>query len=175
MAIDMRKLLAGETDKIVLDQTFSLTESDFPFDTQIDHVTYTDDVHVTGTITNMAGYIRLLAKAEIAYDSECARCLAPLHRSFSVELERSVVNQGALSNTPEEEADDYLEIVDGELDLETPVAEEILMAFPTRELCKEDCKGLCPKCGKDLNEGDCDCPKKEIDPRWSILQKLLEK
>ena len=104
-----------------------------------------------------------------------ARCLAPLHRSLTVTLSRTLVEAGSLENTPEEDADDYLEYTDGMLDIDTPAAEEIVMSLPTRELCREDCKGLCPKCGKDLNEGDCGCVKKEIDPRLAILQKLLEK
>lgn len=175
MRIDMRSLLAGETNKIVLDHTFSLTDGDYPFDTEIGGVTFTHPVHVRGEIVNMGGYIRLSAEASVKYDTECARCLTELHRELSVSLERTVVNQGSLENTPEEEADDYLEIIDGELDIETPAAEELMMEFPTRELCSEDCKGLCPKCGKNLNEGECGCVTKEIDPRLAILQKLLEK
>ena len=46
--------------------------------------------------------------------------------------------------------------------------------FPVRFLCDEDCKGLCPKCGKDLNEGECSCVTKEVDPRLEPLRKLLE-
>ncbi|MCI8386937.1 MAG: DUF177 domain-containing protein [Clostridiales bacterium] len=175
MRIDMRALLAGETNRIVLDRTFSLEDGDYAFDTHIDGVTLTTPVKVTGEIVNMGGYICLKARAEVEYDTECARCLEPLHRSLTVELERTVVNHGSLENTSDEDADDYLEIVDGELDIETTIAEELMMNFPIRELCSENCKGLCPKCGKNLNEGECGCVTKEIDPRLAILQKLLEK
>jgi uncharacterized protein len=48
------------------------------------------------------------------------------------------------------------------------------MEFPLRFLCHDDCKGLCQRCGKNLNEGECDCSKKEIDPRMAPLQKLLD-
>lgn len=185
MRIDMRSLLSGETDKIILNHTFSLTGRDsedgkftdgsFPFDTQIDGVVFTKPVHVTGEIVDTGGYIRLTAQACVEYDAECARCLGKVHRDFTLMFERTVVNGGSLENTAEDDTDDYIEIENGGIEIETVIAEELIMEFPTREFCRDDCKGLCSKCGKDLNVGECGCPKKEIDPRLAILQKLLEK
>ena len=175
MAIDMRTLLSGEVTKLPIDYSFSLTENDFGFDTGVDGVVFTTPAKVTGQIVNMGGYIGLSATVSVGYDAECARCLKPLKRSFEVSFERTVVNRGELVNTSDEEADDYIQIVDGMLELDAVAAEQLMMEFPTKEICSEDCKGLCSKCGKDLNEGDCGCPKKEIDPRLAILQKLLEK
>ena len=63
---------------------------------------------------------------------------------------------------------------DGTLDVDEPLREELLICFPMRLLCSEDCPGLCPKCGKPLREGDCGCSKKEIDPRLAVLQTLLD-
>ena len=65
---------------------------------------------------------------------------------------------------------------DGTVDIDADIAEAFLLELPMRHLCKEDCPGLCPKCGKRLAEGDCGCKnEKEIDPRLKVLQKLLEK
>ena len=175
MAIDMRPVLSGEVTKLPFDYSFSLTESDFGFDTKVDGVVFTTPAYVSGEIVNMGGYIGLRAKVSVDYDAECARCLKPLSRSFTAEFERTVVNRGELVNTSEDEADDYIQIVDGMLELDAVAAEQLMMEFPTKEICSDDCKGLCARCGKDLNEGDCGCPKKEIDPRLAILQKLLEK
>lgn len=175
MAIDMRSVLSGEITKLPFDYSFSLTEGDFGFDTKVDGVVFTAPARVSGEIVNMGGYIGLRASVGVDYDAECARCLKPLKRSFTVDFERTVVNRGELVNTSEEEADDYIQIVDGMLELDAVAAEQLMMEFPMKEVCSDDCKGLCFKCGKDLNEGDCDCPKKEIDPRLAILQKLLEK
>ncbi len=174
MLIDIRQLLSGDTDKIAFDYTFSLTEGDFPFDTAIDDVVYTSPVQVKGGIVNMGGYMRLDAGAVLTYDTCCARCLKPLSRSFEISLSRTAIEQGKLENTSEEEADDYIEIVGGMLDLDSVIAEELLMSFPVREICSEECKGLCPKCGRNLNEGECSCEKKEIDPRLAVLAQLLE-
>ena len=60
------------------------------------------------------------------------------------------------------------------MDLSEIVINNILIGMPLKSLCRENCKGLCPKCGKDLNLGDCDCPKKEIDSRFAVLKELLK-
>ena len=182
MRIDLRKLISGDVRKLTLDYTFPIDEPTDPddpgagsIDTEIYGVTFRSPVRVKGEIANLGGYMRLRASAAVDYEAECARCLKPLERSLTVEIERTLVPEGSLENTPEEEADDYLEIVDSAINPDESFVEELMMEFPTRELCSEDCKGLCPKCGKDLNEGDCGCVKKEIDPRLAVLQKLLEK
>ena len=58
-------------------------------------------------------------------------------------------------------------------DLDELLREDILLDLPSKYLCSPDCKGLCPKCGKNLNEGDCGCDRKEIDPRLEVLKSLL--
>ena len=58
----------------------------------------------------------------------------------------------------------------------SPIAEErVQMAFPMKPLCREDCKGLCVVCGKDLNQGPCACAPETFDPRWEALKALKEK
>ena len=69
--------------------------------------------------------------------------------------------------------DEYIVVEDNVLDLTELVCEDIILSLPTRFLCREDCKGICSKCGKNLNEGKCDC-KKDIDPRMAALLELLE-
>jgi len=58
------------------------------------------------------------------------------------------------------------------VEVEEILKERIWLSIPMKPLCKEDCKGLCPTCGKDLNEGECDCPKEAIDPRFAVLKDL---
>jgi uncharacterized protein len=60
-----------------------------------------------------------------------------------------------------------------EIDLSFGVRESLLLALPMKVLCSEDCKGLCPHCGANLNEESCDCVAETIDPRWAELRKLL--
>lgn len=60
-----------------------------------------------------------------------------------------------------------------EIDLDPDIREDIIIMLPIKPLCKMDCKGLCPKCGQDLNEGQCSCNKGKYDIRWEGLEKLL--
>ena len=119
--------------------------------------------------------MRLRARVSVEYDTECSRCLAPLHRVFTQEFERTAVAASSLVNTSDEDADEeYLFIEEGMLDATPAAVEELLNTRSRVELCREDCRGLCPKCGKNLNEGECGCPKKEIDPRLAKLAELLD-
>ena len=61
------------------------------------------------------------------------------------------------------------------IDLDKDIRDYAVLAVPMKNLCSEDCKGLCPKCGKNLNEGLCDCNEENIDPRWEPIQKLKSK
>ena len=73
----------------------------------------------------------------------------------------------------EESGDDYIEAPDYKLDTDALLRDDILLELPSKFLCKESCKGLCPKCGKNLNEGPCNCNTNETDPRLAVLKQLL--
>lgn len=139
-----------------------------------DDVTVTAPVVVRGTVVNRAGYMVLTETADISYRTRCARCLADVteHRTFRVE--KTVADEKGLFHIEDRENDDYVQIRDGKLDLDAPICDEILLSFPMRILCRADCKGLCAGCGANLNEEDCRCTKKEIDPRFAALAALLE-
>ena len=66
-------------------------------------------------------------------------------------------------------------VFDGEsIDVDEIVKEQILLAVPARTLCREDCQGMCPECGVDLNTGQCNCAVDEVDPRWAALKDLKQ-
>ena len=115
--------------------------------------------------------MRLALLCSIDYDAVCARCLKDVRDSININFEKTVCEEGDLQN---EENDDYVEICDGMLDIDEALIEDIILNFPLKVLCKEDCKGLCPKCGIDLNEGSCSCVTKEIDPRLAPLLKFFD-
>lgn len=72
-----------------------------------------------------------------------------------------------------EEDDEILLLEDGKVDAGELAREAFILDMDTKTLCSEDCKGLCPRCGADLNLGPCSC-KKDVDPRLAVLAKLLE-
>ena len=73
----------------------------------------------------------------------------------------------------ENDDDDYIVVKNRVLDLQELVNEEVSLNLPTKILCSDDCKGLCPQCGANLNVSKCDC-KKDVDPRLSALLQLLD-
>ena len=166
MLIDMTAMLAGETDKIDFDFSFTFEDKNI-----ISGVAFPDPFTVTGSVTNNAGYMRLTSETDIPYRTYCARCLKEIDRHLPLSFEKNVAVLSTLQN---KETDDYLVIEDASLDLYIPLYEEILLEFPTRLLCDEECKGLCPKCGKNLNDGDCSCNKKEIDPRLAKIAQYID-
>jgi len=107
----------------------------------------------------------------------CSRCLGqfrhPLKINFEEEFLPTVdVTSGVPLPAPEE-ATAFTIDEQHIIDLTEAIRQYSLMAIPMKALCSEDCAGLCPSCGKNFNEGKCDCPAQDIDPRWSKLTKLL--
>ena len=161
----MTPILTGKTDKIPFVFDYDEAGELFP------EISFDGPVHVDGMITERSGCLLLTLKASVSYTTECARCLKELRRSLTFDLSKNAAVSGSLQG---DDNDDYVIIENSILDLCDPVEELLFLELPSRDHCSDDCLGLCPKCGKDLHEGDCGCPKKEIDPRLAILQKLLE-
>ena len=173
MKLDLRPLLAGER---LLTFGYDLPLDTDPKDTSsfLYGTDFPSPMKVKGEITNTAGYMRMTLHAEVDYVTPCARCLKPVHGVFTLDLEKTVAPRDLLGDLTEDKLHGFAIIEDGFLDMDEQVREQTEMEFPFRVLCREDCRGLCPRCGKNLNEGSCDCQTKEIDPRLAPLQKILE-
>ena len=173
MKLDLRPLLAG--DRLLSFEYELLLDVD-PQDTSsfLYGVSFPSPMKVVGDITNTAGYMRMSLEMSVDYTAECARCLSPVNGKFSLDLEKTVAPRNLLVGLDEDKLDDYAIIEDGFLDMDEQLNAQLEMEFPARFLCKDDCKGLCQRCGRNLNESKCDCVQKEIDPRFAPLQKLLE-
>ncbi len=165
MTIDMTPLLNGSASVLPFRYEY------VPRDGFADGIAFSAPVTVSGEVANMAGYMKLTLLTTFSYDTECARCLAPIHKDMTLRAERDVAGEKTLE---QEDNDDYVIFHGDGLDLDEPVEELLFVNLPMRHLCREDCLGLCPKCGRDLNEGPCACTKKETDPRLAILGQLLQ-
>ena len=131
---------------------------------------FTRPVHVEGRVRNMAGAMLLSARLSTVLSLVCDRCAKSFEREKTVEYETLLAFE--LANG---ESDDIVLLDrDGELDLDGLMTEVFLLEMDTKNLCSEDCRGLCPGCGADLNREPCRC-KKEIDPRLAKLAQLLER
>jgi uncharacterized protein len=166
MTLDLRPMLRGEVNLIPLDFTLDPVP---PM-----NVTFTDSARITGQITDNAGYMRMRADVSVPYTGECARCLSEVSGVVTYTVEKTIVNEGTLIDEQlEENEEEYVVLQNGMLDVDEQLDEYLLLAFPMRLLCEEDCPGLCPKCGKPKREGPCGCPTKVIDPRLAVLAKFL--
>ena len=167
--IDMFPMLSGKCDRIEI--SFMLQPEPVA---ELEIVFY-EPFEVRGEDTNKSGYISLQLSAEVPFETVCARCLKTVHGFQPVSLNKTVAVKGTLENeNADEVVDDYLLIEDGMLDVSSPVVEQLMLSLPVKSLCKEDCAGLCPRCGKDKNDGACGCPEHEPDPRLACLAELLE-
>lgn len=161
----------------------SLTEERKPFahtyrpeEIELDDETarLTSDAAVEGRASRKGEEVRVSGHVKAEAEVLCDRCLAAIRTPLEVEFDTSFIprEKAALraENVELLSEDMGLAAFDGgELDVDELVREQILLALPTRRLCSEECKGLCPKCGADLNAGQCSCEQGEVDPRWSAL------
>ena len=170
----MRALLAGEYRTLpVLFDLELVTDSNNHFSGLTD-IRFDTPLHVEGTITNTSGYIRMLLTLSVSYTASCARCLEDVSGSFSFDVERTVVPAALAEDLTEDRIDELVVVEDGFLSLDELLTECLELSLPFRFLCHEDCKGLCQRCGKNLNDGPCDCEENEVDPRLEPLRRLLE-
>lgn len=163
MLFDVKPIL--HTPGKRLDLRFELDLSDVEFSGRYP---VSRPVEISGEIRNTAGILELTLTARTTLDAVCDRC----GREFLQEKEipYSCMLAEELQN---EDNDEIVLLEDGKVDVGDLARTAFILGMDTKTLCSEDCKGLCPRCGADLNLGPCSC-KREIDPRLAVLANLLE-
>ena len=164
MLLDLKKLFENEEQCIPFQFELDLS------DTEISGVyPFVSPVQIRGSVQNTAQTVYMTAEADFDFSIPCDRCAEDIqthyHNSFSHPL---------VMEMNEEDQDTYILAEDGKLDLDELFRADILLALPTKYLCKEDCKGLCPVCGMNLNNSSCQCNKRQIDPRLEVLKQLID-
>lgn len=135
---------------------------------------FTEPVKVSGHVYKLEGTNYLTSDVSFKHVENCDRCL----KEFTQNIKTSL--SGELREKPKEtaevnEKDDEVSYYEGnKLNLKQPIINTIILSLPMKSLCGEDCKGLCPKCGKNLNKGQCECVVEEIDPRLEKLKDFFE-
>ena len=150
-----------------------------PFSTSVDLsdllygtcYTVSEPVAASGTVRNTAGVLVMTGTIRTCIHGICDRCASEFDQD--VEFPINVVLVTELAN--EENEDEWVFPLEAdEADLEDIVRTVFVLNMDSKLLCKPDCKGLCCRCGKNLNEGPCSC-QKELDPRFAALRQLLDK
>lgn len=123
-----------------------------------------------GQVRNTAGVLVLTGTVRTTLHGVCDRCASEFLREVSFPM-RAVLVAGL---EKEEDADEWTFLLDdNSADLDEIVKSVFVLSMDSKMLCREGCKGLCPTCGKNLNDGPCDCHP-EQDPRFAVLKRLLK-
>lgn len=164
MRLNLRELIHTPGGSVPFAFAMDLSELDFGGICPAQH-----PIQVTGTVRNRAGALELQGEASTVLELCCDRCGKAFSQEQTIPLDTLLATELA-----DEESEGEIYLLEGEeLDLDEIARTAFILGMDTKHLCSEDCKGLCAKCGANLNEGPCDC-KKEVDPRLSALAKLLE-
>jgi uncharacterized protein len=156
-------------------ETFTFHER-FPVPIE-DEGTADCDAGVSGSVTKTGSRLLLSAGIDCRISVSCGRCLRrfdlPVRTRFDL-----VFHRGERAHVPEGmDEDDFIQLTDAtayRYDIYPRVKEAIILEMPMKFLCSEDCRGLCAKCGANLNEGDCGCAKEDGDPRWDALRNIFD-
>ncbi len=126
-------------------------------------------------IQNMGGRkLYMEGEAHLTLSIPCGRCLEPVAYPFDLEISEEL----DMDKSDEERAADLDEqhYVDGyTLDVDQLLTNELLLNLPMKVLCREDCRGICNRCGTNLNYGTCSCDRSSPDPRMAVIQDLFQK
>ncbi len=164
MLLDLRPLFAGS--KASLPVAFQMELSDLEF---LGVRPLKAPVQISGEIVSRAGIVESHLDCKVEYQGNCDRCFETVSKEYTFEIVRTIVQ--SLEN---DENDEITVVPDMQLDLEDFCYADIVMSFPTKLLCKDSCRGLCPDCGANLNHEQCNCSHTEVDPRLSKLAELLK-
>ncbi|MBW7573980.1 YceD family protein [Caproiciproducens faecalis] len=164
MLLDLKKIFSDSDESCSFDYLLDLSSTDIN-----GYHPFASPVKVQGTVKSQDSFAQLNAEVSFEFSIPCDRCMKQInkcyHYSFSHTLVLSLENEDDVS---------YVEVPNYQLDLDELIRADILLELPSKYLCSDDCKGLCPSCGKNLNDGTCNCDFHQIDPRLEALKKLID-
>ena len=166
MLLDLSKIIACPGASVSFSTSLDL--SDLRYGTSYP---VSEPVLATGTVRNTAGVLMMTGSITTCIHGICDRCASEFDRDIDFPIDVVLVTE--LAN--EENEDEWVFPLEGDsADLDDIVRTVFVLNLDSKLLCKEDCEGLCHRCGKNLNDGPCNC-QKELDPRFAALKQLLEK
>ena len=163
MRFDLRELIVNPSSRIPFQTELDTDGLDFP-----SVKAYLSAPKAEGVAYNEAGILHLRGTVTADMLCTCDRC------GQEFESQKETVGNAVLAEEENEENPELFLLEGTEIDLQELLSTCFVLDMETKFLCREDCKGLCPRCGKNLNLGPCGC-EKEVDPRFAVLEQLLDK
>ena len=167
MQIRLQELATMPDYRARFDYTTDLSQEEVGFE-----FPFRQPVRLEGEVSDDAGAITLSATVYAHVTTRCARCGKPVEYDKETDVEFLLVKE--LEGEEEDLRDDVYLVESDVVELDDILIPELILDMEMAVVCDEDCKGLCPKCGKNLNQGECGCVVKEVDPRLAVLQKFLD-
>lgn len=165
MKADLSNIIKITGAKLELNNEISLNDAEFLGETY----RFNSPLIIKGDIHNNGQSLTLTANVHGTMVTECSRCLDDIE----VEVDFDISECLSRSDEGADKEGDVILFEGYEIELDDIVTDHFLMNISGRYLCSDDCKGLCPNCGHNLNEGDCGCNREVIDPRWQALADIM--
>lgn len=156
----------------IVERPIELNEKFSHIDLELDDAKVVGDVLFIGEKLLIEGKAHIRGNVTGEVETACTRCMTDVTRPIDIAFDDIFVSEPSSDGEAlvEESELDESYVENGEIDLAEVVREQILLDLPEQVYCSDDCKGLCPKCGSNLNLIDCNCNFNEIDPRWAALK-----
>ena len=144
-----------------------------------EQVTQTSPLHAQGVaelVNNSLGELRIHGSLQVSVEAACDRCLGDAILPLETDLDLFYRPMSYIARDEEIEIDEgeaEIGFYEGEgMELEDVLREQILLLLPMQRVCREDCKGICPLCGRNRNEAACQCKAETVDDRWQALRDI---
>ena len=165
MKIDITSILYEEGKSIDIDKELDFSDIEF------DGVKLSTPVRLVGKLFNIGGCIEFNSNASFEISYLCDRCLSESTKILSFDISERFKKTLDLAD---DQNPDIICFSGNEIDISEVIINNIFMNIPSKLLCCEECKGLCPVCGKNLNEGECSCDTRTSDPRFDVLDNFFK-
>lgn len=168
MLVNLSDVLTSEGKVLTAEIPLEITS----FDSKMGSFSITEKSCAAFTFTNVGvNKARVEGSIRLLFQTQCDCCLTNVPTGLTLQFDRIVVSPDAVT---EDSEDEDLAFMEGyHLDIEAFVYNEILVNWPTKILCKTDCKGVCPVCGQNLNDGECGCDTFVPDPRMAVIKDIF--
>lgn len=159
MTVDLRPVFSGEIREMNFNCSFMSQNGLVP-----------GEITAVCRLNASAGLVSMDVSVSFTVVTECARCLETVSKDYELTFNHYLAVKG---EDEDDEDDEYINVNPESFCPDELIDEDVNLFLPQRFLCRDDCKGLCPMCGQNLNEGECGC-KRNVDPRLKALSDLLD-
>lgn len=164
MKLDVSDLL--EKDLFTKKVDLVLEEDSFYYDRE--HIGIVKPIKFLGNLKKVEDIVILSGDVNATLKLTCSRCLKKFDYTVNIKVNEKFTDSEIINKD-----EDIILINNGYIDINEVLENNIILTLPIKRLCKQDCKGLCPKCGTNLNDSTCNCIKYEVDPRWAKLKDMF--